>query len=238
MRSSDLLFKTLIAVLILSMFSIVSWKLNTTVAALDTQLAVIEASVNYIREAIPPKEERPRGLDPSKQYAVDTSTAPIRGNAEAKVTIVEFADFQCPFCSRVSSTLAQLGLEYGDKVKIAFKHLPLNFHPDSPAAHAAAEAAHLQGKFWEMQDKIFANQSELKPEKFREYAKEIGLDLEKFDKDSTSSEVKSRIDADMQEAIKIGVAGTPSFFINGKFLSGAQPIENFKKLIDEALTKS
>jgi protein-disulfide isomerase len=137
----------------------------------------------------------------------------------------------------VNPTLLQLNQAYGDKVRVAFKHLPLRIHPDSPAAHAAAEAAHRQGKFWEMHDKIFANQRELKPEKFRDYAKEIGLDLVKFEKDLASPDVKKRIDADSQEADKLGVSGTPAFFINGRYLSGAQPFESFKKMIDEELAK-
>ncbi len=122
-------------------------------------------------------------------------------------------------------------------MRVAFKHLPLRIHPDAPAAHAAAESAHRQGKFWEMHDKIFANQRELKPEKFREYAKEIGLDLAKYDKDVPSPDVKKKIDADSQEADKLGVSGTPAFFINGRYLSGAQPFEAFKKMIDEELAK-
>jgi protein-disulfide isomerase len=170
-------------------------------------------------------------------YKVDAGNAPIRGGKEAKVTIVEFSDFQCPFCNRVNPTLAQINQTYGDKVRVAFKHLPLRIHPDAPAAHAAAEAAHRQGKFWEMHDKIFANQRELKPEKFKEYAKESGLDVAKFDKDVASPDVKKKIDADSQEADKLGVSGTPAFFINGRYVSGAQPFEAFKKVIDEELAK-
>ena len=173
--------------------------------------------------------------DPSKRYSVEVGSAPIRGGKDAKLTIVEFSDFQCPFCGRVNPTLAQINQTYGDKVRVAFKHLPLRIHPDAPAAHAAAEAAHRQGKFWEMHDKIFANQRELKPEKFRDYAKEIGIDLVKFEQDVVSPDVKKRIDADSQEAEKLGVSGTPAFFINGRQLTGAQPFDAFKRVIDEEL---
>jgi protein-disulfide isomerase len=122
-------------------------------------------------------------------------------------------------------------------VRIVFKHMPLSIHPKAPAAHAAAEAAHRQGKFWEMHDKIFENQREMSPEKYVGYATEIGLDVEQFKKDVASPEVKSRIDADTQEAQKLGATGTPAFFVNGRFLSGAKPFESFKAMIDKELAE-
>jgi protein-disulfide isomerase len=135
----------------------------------------------------------------------------------------------------VTPTLKQVEEEYGDRVRIVFKHLPLSIHPKAPAAHAAAEAAHRQGKFWEMHDKIFANQREMSPEKYRVYAEELGLDLAQFDKDVADPALKKRIDSDTQQAAKLLVRGTPGFFINGRFLSGAQPFASFKRLIDEEL---
>ncbi len=120
-------------------------------------------------------------------------------------------------------------------MRIVFKHQVLNTHPKAPAAHAAAEAAHRQGKFWEMHDKIFENQREMSPEKYEEYAAEIGLDMEQYKRDLTSSQVKSRIDADTKDAQKLGVTGTPAFFVNGRYLSGAKPFEAFKEVIDAEL---
>jgi protein-disulfide isomerase len=105
-------------------------------------------------------------------------------------------------------------------------------------AHTAAEAAHRQGKFWEMHDLIFANQRALSDAKYLAYAEQIGLDLDRFQKDAKSSEVLRRVEADSAEAGKLGVTGTPAFFINGRFLSGAQPFESFKRLIDEELRKT
>ncbi len=116
--------------------------------------------------------------------------------------------------------------------------MPLSIHPKAPAAHAAAEAAFLQGKFWEMHDKIFEKQREMSPEKYLEYAAEIGLDVEQFKRDIASPKVKSRIDSDTEDAAKAGATGTPAFFINGRFLSGAQPFPSFKRLIDEELAKN
>ncbi len=123
-------------------------------------------------------------------------------------------------------------------MQIVFKHLPLRMHSKAPAAHAAAEAAHRQGKFWEMHDRIFANQRQLSPEKYLEYAQEIGLDLEKFKRDSASPEVKKRVDSDAQQAASLGVTGTPGFFVNGRFLSGAKPFAAFKTVIDEELARN
>lgn len=180
----------------------------------------------------PARAQRP---DPAKEYSIDVKGAPRLGPESAKIQIVEWSDFQCPFCGRVWPTLQQVRQEYGERVQVVFKHLPLRIHPKAPAAHAAAEAAHRQGKFWEMHDRIFANQAEMAPEKYEAYATEIGLDLERFKKDVASAGVKQRIDADSKQAEEFGVSGTPSFFINGRYLSGAQPFEEFKKRIDAEL---
>jgi protein-disulfide isomerase len=176
-----------------------------------------------------------RGPDPDRRYTVKTEGAPLRGATSGKVTIVEFSDFQCPFCSRVAPTLAQLLTEYPDQLRIAYKHLPLDFHTKSPAAHAAAEAAHRQGKFWEMHDRIFKNQTEMSEEKYAQYAAEIGLDVQQFNRDRASDDVKRRIEADKSEASALGISGTPAFLINGRYVSGAQPIGQFKTLIEEEL---
>lgn len=122
-------------------------------------------------------------------------------------------------------------------MKIVFKHLPLAMHKQAPAAHAAAEAAHRQGRFWEMHDLIFANQRQLTAEKFYEHAATLNLDVEQFKKDYLSAEVKKAVDADAKEAGRLGVTGTPGFFINGRFLSGAKPFDAFKEVIDEELKK-
>jgi protein-disulfide isomerase len=236
----------IVAAIILGVaFVIGAWIVGTALERQAEQTGAVATALGELDDAVragggPPGRQRAEGPpmpDPSKRYSVDVGSAPIRGNKDAQVTIVAFSDFQCPFCNRVNPTLAQVQQTYGDKVRLAFKHLPLRIHPDAPAAHAAAEAAHRQGKFWEMYDKIFANQRELRPEKYKEYATQMGLDVVKFEKDSASPDVKKKIDADTQEAEKLGVSGTPAFFINGKYLSGAQPFDSFKKLIDDELAK-
>lgn len=210
--------------------------------ALDRTTAQIEVAGEALAKLPAPQArpaERPnrRGPDPAREYKVAIGEAPVRGNEDALVTIVEWSDFQCPFCNRVAPTLAKIDETYGSKVRLVFKHLPLSIHSKAPAAHAAAEAAHRQGKFWEMHDKIFASQRDLAPETFERYAQELGLDLDQFKKDAASADVKKRVDEDMRQAQELGVTGTPAFFVNGRFLSGAQPFENFQRTIDAALEK-
>ena len=123
-------------------------------------------------------------------------------------------------------------------MQLVFKHMPLTMHSKAQAAHEAAEAANLQGKFWEMHDKIFSDQRGMSEAKYVEYAAEIGLDVEKFKKDLKSPAVQKRIKVDTAQATKLGVTGTPAFFVNGRFLSGAQPFDSFKRLIDEMLAKN
>ena len=122
-------------------------------------------------------------------------------------------------------------------MQIVWKHLPLDMHKDAPGAHLASVAAQQQGKFWEFHDKLFANQRNLKIEAYKEYAQELGLDMARFEKDMTSAELKKLVDADKAEAASMQITGTPGFFVNGRFLRGAKPFEEFAKLINEELKK-
>ena len=188
--------------------------------------------------AAPAARGRSNRPDPAKEYKVAIGSSPVKGPNSAPIKIVEWSDFQCPFCSRATPTLAQIEREYGDKVQIAFKHMPLSMHPKARPAHAAAEAASMQGKFWEMHDLIFADQRGMSEAKYLEYATQLDLDIDKFKKDVASPQVEARIAEDYNQASKLGVTGTPAFFVNGRFLSGAQPFSSFKRLIDEALAKN
>jgi protein-disulfide isomerase len=185
--------------------------------------------------AAAPSRAARRGPDPERRYEVNLDGSPAKGPEDAAVTIVEFSDFQCPYCGRVTGTLDRIHREYGEDVRIVFKHLPLRIHPKAPAAHAAAEAAHRQGRFWEMHDAIFANQAAMSPERYHEYAVQIGLDMDQFEADLQAGEVRGRVSADAAEAAKLGVTGTPGFFVNGRFVSGALPFESFQRMIDEEL---
>jgi protein-disulfide isomerase len=209
---------------------------TTQIAAVGGTIAKLEFAADAPAPA-PSEPARRRGPDVDRVYEIDVAGSPTKGPAGAQVTVVEFSDFQCPFCGRVTPTLDQVQETYGDDVRIVFKHLPLRIHPNAPKAHAAAEAAKGQGKFWEMHDLIFANQRELTEEKFIGYAQQLGLDVERFKKDLASSEVAKRVEADVAEAARLGVTGTPGFFINGKFFSGAKPFSEFKRMIDAELKK-
>jgi protein-disulfide isomerase len=177
-------------------------------------------------------------LDAKKitRYPVEIGTSPTLGPANARVTIVEFTDFQCPFCSRVQPTLKQILEKYPQDVRKVFKHTPLAFHQDAPLAAEASLAAGAQGKFWEMKDILFNNQKSLKEEDLIRYAQELGLNLEQFKSDLTSRKYKEQVERDSKEAAALGVTGTPSFFVNGRYLSGAKPLEAFVQVIDEELS--
>ncbi len=173
---------------------------------------------------------------------VDVKGDPFKGNKDAKVTIVEFSDFQCPFCSRFyEQTFPQLEKEYINtgKVKLVFKDFPLrSIHPLAQKASEAAECADEQGKFWEYHDKLFEAQQEWRTsgiDSFKQYASDLGLDTEKFNNCLDNDETKDEVDEDYNEALKAGGRGTPYFVINGKPLSGAQPFANFKAIIDAEL---
>jgi protein-disulfide isomerase len=122
-------------------------------------------------------------------------------------------------------------------VRFVWKHLPLDIHRDAPAAHMASMAAHKQGKFWEFREKLFANQKSLNPETFRKHAEDLGLNMDEFDRELGNLDNKEAIDKDKSEASSMGVTGTPGFFVNGRYLRGAKPFEEFAKLINAELTE-
>ena len=171
-------------------------------------------------------------------FRVPTLDAPVRGGAQPKVTLVEFADFQCPFSTRVHPTLDALLKAYGPDLALVFRHNPLPFHQSAVPAALAAEAARQQGKFWEMHDQLYAHNTELDRASIDRYAAELGLDAARFKADLDGGTGTDRIARDTDDARRFGITGTPSFFINGRSLNGAQPIEVFKQAIDEELRKA
>jgi protein-disulfide isomerase len=162
-------------------------------------------------------------------------TGPARGPNDAKVTIVEFSDFQCPYCGAAFGTVDQLMQQYAGKVKLVFRQFPLPIHPNAEKAAEASLCAADQGKFWEMHDMLFKNQKKLDLSDIKTYAASAGLDGTKFSQCLDSGEKKKQVDADLEAGQAAGVNGTPAFFINGVFLNGAMPIEEFKKIIDPEL---
>jgi protein-disulfide isomerase len=173
-------------------------------------------------------------LEPPRLKVADAGR-PSRGPARAQVEIIEFSDFQCPFCLSAHPTVARVLNTYGDRVRFVYRHYPLPNHPNAwPAAEAAACAGE-QGKFWEYHDRLFDNQSRLGKADLKKHAAAVALDTAKFDACVDTHKYKSDVDADVAAGEEAGVSGTPAFFINGRQLSGAQPFEAFKRLIDEEL---
>jgi protein-disulfide isomerase len=187
------------------------------------------------KAAAPAPQQRPGEPDATTRFRADIKGAPVKGAKDALVTIVQFSDYQCPFCSRVEPTVAKVMDEYKGKVRVAWRDLPLPFHPNAMPAAIAARAAGEQGKFWEMHDKIFADQQHMDRPTYEKYAQDLGLNMGKFKAALDAEKGKDLIKADADAGGKIGARGTPAFFINGKFLSGAQPFEMFKTKIDDEL---
>jgi protein-disulfide isomerase len=173
----------------------------------------------------------------NKIWKVDAGNAPSKGPKSAPIQIVEFSDYQCPFCGRVEPTIKQIEDKYNGKVHFSFKNFPLPFHQHAQLAAEAAEAANAQGKFWEMHDKMFANQTALERADLEKYASEIGLDMNKFKSDLDSGKWKDAVNKDVEYGKTVNVNGTPAFFINGHFINGAMPYEAFAQVIDEELKK-
>ncbi len=163
---------------------------------------------------------------------------PTRGAKAAKLTIVVFSDFQCPYCSRVEPTLKQLGDEHPNDVRVVWKHQPLPMHPNAMPAALAAEAAREQGKFWPMHDKLFADQAALSDAAYASYAKELGLDVKRWKAAYDSKKFAARIADDQKLAAQVGANGTPTMFFNCRQVVGALPLERMKPILDEELAKA
>lgn len=163
--------------------------------------------------------------------------SPVEGAADAPITIIEFSEFQCPFCGKAQPTITALKKRYGNKIRHVYKHLPLGFHPQAVPAAYASMAAHEQGKFWEYAEKLWAQQNYLGDKLFVSVAKDIGLDMKKFEADRTSQKIADQLKQDQADAESVGARGTPFFSINGVAVSGAQPEENFVQLIEALLAE-
>jgi protein-disulfide isomerase len=162
---------------------------------------------------------------------------PMWGNANAKVTVVEFSDFQCPFCGRADATVQELKKKYNGKIKLYYRNFPLPMHKDARPAAEAAMCVYDQGndKFWKFSEILFKNQDKLDAANLAKFAKQVGADDKKLADCVASKKFSSKVQEDMQYGEKIGVRSTPTFFINGQLVSGAVPIETFSEVIDDEL---
>jgi protein-disulfide isomerase len=179
-------------------------------------------------------------LKPPPVFRAELSVAgePFKGSEKARVTIVKFEDYQCPFCKQVQPTFDELLSRYKGKVRLVHKDLPLeSLHPQARQAAEAARCAYEQGKFWEYHDKLYANSPKASADDLKSYAKDVGLNVDSFDRCFASGKYKAVVQQDLNEGAQLGLTGTPTFFINGREISGNQPLEAFEAIIDEELAR-
>ncbi|MFH1956390.1 MAG: thioredoxin domain-containing protein [Patescibacteria group bacterium] len=191
---------------------------------------------NNPTQPTPPIQQLPSNQAPAIQTFEITKENHIRGNFDSPITLVEFSDFECPFCERHYPTLNKILNDYKGKVRLAYKHFPLSFHPNGQKAAEASECADEQGKFWEYHDKLFENLSGgYSLDNFKKWAKDLGLNSGKFNECLDSGKYAKKVQADFQEGTEKGVNGTPATFVNGQLVSGALPYDSFKQIIDSLL---
>ena len=198
------------------------------------KLAVLKSSfVQQLRD----KYEVRVTLDPPRtRVALDDDAS--RGPEDAPITIVEFSDYQCPYCKRAEETVEQVIARYPDKIRVIYRDYPLHFHQNAKTASMAAECAEEQGKFWEMHKAIFTDQSKLSSEQLTQTAGSIGLEVEPFKECLESNRYAAEVDNDFNDGQSYGVTGTPTFFINGIMIVGAQGVDAFSEIIDRELERA
>jgi protein-disulfide isomerase len=213
------------------------------VASLIVNGVLVSKVINGVSPAAPNAPSAPSAPNaPSAPTVLELSNpenAPVLGDPNAPVTIVEFSDFQCPFCARFyTDTYPSIKSQYVDtgKANIVYRHLPLPFHPEAQPAAEASMCAAEQGKFWEFHDKIFQNQAIMSAANYKAWAAELGLNTGQFNSCVDSREYQDYVEADYAAASAAGVSGTPSFVINGELVVGAQPTAVFQQAIDSKLS--
>lgn len=233
------LLMIVIAVLVGGAFYIgkLSAKVELLEKGVGTQIAGTQQGTDTGAQAAP--QPPPPEITTEKFDEIVKAGRHVFGNQNANVTIVEFSDFQCPFCKRfIDDAYQQIKKEYIDtgKVKLIYMHYPLTaIHPDAMNAALASECASEQGKFQEYHDTLFANQLALSKDNLKKYAADLGLNAGRFNGCLDDSKYKDVVDKEMALGTSNGIGGTPGFYINGKLVSGAQPFDNFKTVIEGAL---
>ena len=213
---------------------------------LQQQVAALAKKVDSLGDKIgdaPARRPSPPPEDFDKVYDIRVGDAPVYGPKDAPVTLVEYSDFQCPFCARARPLLRQIADKYPDKVRLVFKHFPLSFHPAAGPAALASMAAQDQGKFWEFHDVLFDNNSTLdgSAKGLEGYAEKAGLDVERFKRDleQNRSRYQERVVADMRQGQEVDVRGTPTLYVNGKKMDPRlRSMEGMTALIDSILEES
>jgi len=213
-------------------------------SSVNSNLAELGVKIDSMELQVPTAPTAPTAPKAPTQPTVDFSNLidddTVKGDENAPVTIVEWSDFECPFCARFyRDTLGQIDEEYikTGKVKLVFRDFPLSFHANAQKASEAAECAGEQGKYWEMHDKLFESGVNGGVSTFKGYASDIGLDTAKFNTCLDTGAMADEVAKDMRDGQAAGITGTPGFLINGQKLSGAQPFSSFKRVIDAELAK-
>jgi protein-disulfide isomerase len=168
---------------------------------------------------------------------IDVAEAPVKGNVSAKVSLVEFADYECPHCKRLQTVLKQVMDEFRGEVKLYFKHYPLPQHTNARLAAEAAVAAQKQGKFWQFEEKLWANQENLTPAELEKFAKEVGLDVAKFRQDMDAPATKARVQKDRVDGGTLGLSSTPTLYINGREFTDPRDADSLREWIKEDLQR-
>jgi len=205
-------------------------------AGLAVLLGIFALNQNLRADVPPPLEQTSL-----REQTALAAERPVKGTPQAQVTIVEFSDYQCPYCGEFHrDVLPRIMKDYVDsgKARWVFRNLPLSFHENALSAAQAAECANTQGKYWQMQDMLFDNQGSLSDSNYDKWASELGLDHSNFSRCMREGETLPEIEYDMQYARNISVHSAPTFFINGRPLVGAAPYDDFKRVVDEELDKA
>ena len=208
-------------------------QVRAPIRSMLTQERTQTAYQTYV-DQLKPRRRSASSLEPPRQK-VAVAGSPAKGPAAAPVEVVEFSDFQCPFCLRAYPTVNQVLSTYGDRVRFVYRHYPLPNHPNARPAAEAAQCAAEQGQFWPYYDRLFADQTKLSDDGLKQSAAALGMDAGRFNACVDTHKYKDRVETDIKDGNDAGVNGTPAFFINGRMLTGAQPFEAFKRIIDEEL---
>ncbi len=234
--------RSIVILSLLSIFLLLSWgcvdkkKVDNIEKSQKEILAKIAAIEKNLNKILKESQQKKPTFNYSSVYDIPIGNSPVRGNKNAPVTIVEFSDFQCPYCAQSQPVLEAVLKAYPEDVKLVYKNYPLPFHKQARNAAKASLAAEEQGKFWEMHDLIFENYNKLSGKKFNEFAEQIGLDVNKFMADFNSNKYDIQIQIDIRLGNKIGVRGTPTFFVNGKRMM-QRSFADFKEAVDKSLKK-
>jgi protein-disulfide isomerase len=208
-------------------------QVRSSILSMLTQMRVQDARDAYVNTLKTHTAVRTM-LQPPRA-TVDAGTSPAKGPADAPIELIEFADFECPYCQAASPTIKRVLDTYGNRVRFVYRNFPLASHPNAIPAAEAAQCANEQGQFWAYHDRLFGSPGNLSSADLRSTAQQLGLDVARFNSCVEEHRYRSVVETDVKAGTTAGVNGTPAFFINGRLLSGAQPYDAFKNVIDEEL---